>query len=85
MEGEKNKNKKKIIETDNVEINYDEATGNKIVNEFLFKETLGRGAYSKVKKCINTKTNQEYAVKIVNNYLLRKKRKPLIKQKKVLY
>ena len=32
-------------------------TGHKIVNEFLFQETLGRGAYSKVKKCINTKTN----------------------------
>ena len=81
MEGEKSKNQKKIIETDQVEINYDEATGNKIVNEFLFKETLGRGAYSKVKKCINKKTNQEYAVKIVNNYLLRKKKKAFDKTK----
>jgi [calcium/calmodulin-dependent protein kinase] kinase len=75
MEGEKTNIPKKIIETDNVEIKYDETTGKKIVNEYLFQETLGRGYYSKVKKCINTKTNQEYAVKIINNYLLRKKKK----------
>ena len=71
----------KIIETDNIEVKYDEKSGSKMVNEFLFKETLGRGAYSKVKKCINTKTNQEYAVKIVNNYLLRKKKKAFDKTK----
>ena len=71
----------KIIETDNIEVKYDETSGNKMVNEFLFKETLGRGAYSKVKKCINTKTNQEFAVKIINNYLLRKKKKAFDKTK----
>jgi [calcium/calmodulin-dependent protein kinase] kinase len=75
MENEQNNNTRNIIETDKAEINYDEETGHKIVNEFLFQETLGRGAYSKVKKCINTKTNQEFAVKIINNYLLRKKKK----------
>ena len=75
MENQQENNSKKIIETDKAEISYDETTGNKIVNEFLFQETLGRGAYSKVKKCINTKTNQEFAVKIINNYLLRKKKK----------
>jgi [calcium/calmodulin-dependent protein kinase] kinase len=71
----------KIIETDNIEVKYDEKSGSKMVNEFLFKETLGRGAYSKVKKCINTKTNQEFAVKIINNYLLRKKKKAFDKTK----
>ena len=75
MENEQKNNTRNIIETDKAEINYDEKTGHKIVNEFLFQETLGRGAYSKVKKCINTKTNQEFAVKIINNYLLRKKKK----------
>ena len=75
MESEENNNPKKIIETDIAEIKYEETTGNKIVNGFLFKETLGRGAYSKVKKCINTKTNEEFAVKILHNYLLRKKKK----------
>ena len=72
---EKNPNSKKIIETDKVEINYEEETNHKIVNEFLFQETLGRGAYSKVKKCINKNTKKEYAVKIINNYLLKKKKK----------
>ena len=51
MEGEKSNNPKKIIETDDAEIKYDETTGNKIVNEFLIQETLGRGYYSKSKKC----------------------------------
>ena len=75
MESEQKSIERKITETDNAEISYDEKTGQKIVNEFLFQETLGRGAYSKVKKCLNTKTNQEFAVKIINNYLLRKKKK----------
>ena len=75
MKSEQKSIERKIIETDNAEISYDEKTGQKIVNEFLFQETLGRGAYSKVKKCLNTKTNQEFAVKIINNYLLRKKKK----------
>ena len=75
MESEQKSIERKIIETDNAEISYDEKTGQKIVNEFLFQETLGKGAYSKVKKCLNTKTNQEFAVKIINNYLLRKKKK----------
>ena len=75
MEGEKSNIPKKIIEIDNAEIKYDETTGKKIVNEFLFQETLGRGYYSKVKKCINIKTKEEFAVKVINNYLLRKKKK----------
>lgn len=56
-------------------INYDEETGNKIVNEYMFKETIGRGSYSKVKKCIEINSQKEYAVKITKNYLLRKKKK----------
>ena len=72
---------KKILETDNIEVKYDETSGSKMVNEFLFKETLGRGAYSKVKKCINIKTGKEFAVKIINNYLLRKKKKAFDKTK----
>ena len=59
MEKEQKENIKKIIEADKAEISYDETTGNKIVNEFLFQENLGRGAYSKVKKCINKKTNED--------------------------
>ena len=66
---------KNIFETDKLEINYNEESGSKIVNDFLFQETIGRGAYSKVKKCLNIKTNQEFAVKVIKNYLLRKKKK----------
>ena len=66
---------KKIIETDNLVIKYDEESGHKIVNEFMFQDTIGRGAYSKVKKCININTKKELAVKVIKNYLLKKKKK----------
>ena len=66
---------KDIFETDKLEITYNEESGNKIVNGFLFQETIGRGAYSKVKKCTNIKTQKEFAVKIIKNYLLKKKKK----------
>ena len=75
------KNKYEIFETDKVTINYDKQTGNKIVNEFYFLETIGRGAYSKVKKCINLNTREEFAVKILNKRLLRKKKKSYGKTK----
>ena len=74
-------NKTGIFETDNVIVNYDKNTGNKIVNEFYFMDTIGRGAYSKVKKCINLKTKEEFAVKILNKRLLRKKKKSYGKTK----
>ena len=64
-----------IYETDDVTVTYDKKTGNKIVNEFYFLDTIGRGAYSKVKKCINLNTKEEFAVKILNKRLLRKKKK----------
>ena len=70
-----------IFETDNVTVTYDKKNGNKIVNEFYFLDTIGRGAYSKVKKCINLNTNEEFAVKILNKRLLRKKKKSYGKTK----
>ena len=66
---------KNIIETDKIEIIYDEESGHKIVNNFIFKEIIGRGAYSKVKRCIDKETKKELAVKVIKNYLLRKKKK----------
>jgi len=74
-------NKTGIYETDDVTVTYDKKTGNKIVNEFYFMDTIGRGAYSKVKKCINLKTKEEFAVKILNKRLLRKKKKSYGKTK----
>ena len=74
-------NKQGIFETDKVTVTYDKNTGNKIVNEFYFLDTIGRGAYSKVKKCINLRTKEEFAVKILNKRLLRKKKKSYGKTK----
>lgn len=47
----------------------------KIVNKYLFLETVGRGSYAKVKVCLNLENNTKYAVKIINKSLLRKKKK----------
>jgi len=66
---------KNIIETDKIEIIYDEESGHKIVNNFIFQEIIGRGAYSKVKRCIDKETKKELAVKVIKNYILRKKKK----------
>ena len=77
----KNSENNGIFETDNVTVTYDKKTGNKIVNNFYFMDTIGRGAYSKVKKCINLKTKEEFAVKIINKKLLRKKKKSYEKTK----
>ena len=74
-------NKTEIFETDDVTVTYDKKTGNKIVNDFYFMENIGRGAYSKVKKCINLKTKEEFAVKILNKRLLKKKKKSYGKTK----
>ena len=74
-------NNTNIFETDDVTVTYDKNTGNKIVNDFYFMDTIGRGAYSKVKKCINLKTKEDFAVKILNKRLLRKKKKSYGKTK----
>ena len=75
-------NSNSIIETSNVKVGYDENTNHKVVNEFYFLDTIGKGAYSKVKKCINLNTKKEYAVKILNKRLLRKKKNHIVKLKK---
>jgi serine/threonine protein kinase len=73
---EKSKNHlSSIKETNNVNISYDPETNNKIINEYKFIETLGKGSYSKVKRAINMKNNKQYAVKILNKRILRKKKK----------
>jgi [calcium/calmodulin-dependent protein kinase] kinase len=71
-------NSTKIIETNTVSIQYDtneNSNNNKIVNDYYFIETIGKGSYSKVKKCKNLKTGNFFAVKILNKRLLRKKKK----------
>lgn len=34
--------------------------GRKIINDYCYVDTLGQGAFSKVKKVRNIKTNQEF-------------------------
>jgi serine/threonine protein kinase len=62
-------------ETSHVNIFYDEETGNKIVNEYLFISTIGKGSYAKVKLCRHLPSEKLYAVKIINKTLLAKKKK----------
>jgi serine/threonine protein kinase len=66
---------KTYIETSQVNIFYDEETGNKIVNDYLFISTIGKGSYAKVKLCKHLPTQKLYAVKIINKTLLAKKKK----------
>ena len=73
--------KENISESEDNNNDLNKKTGNKIVNEFYFLDTIGRGAYSKVKKCINLNTREEFAVKIINKKLLRKKKKSYGKTK----
>lgn len=77
METKNNENK--IIETNKLEIKYDEETGKKIINGFQIHEIIGRGLYSKVKKCVNTETKKPFATKILNKFLLKKKKKSFSK------
>lgn len=35
-----------------------------MVNDYILKETIGRGGYSKIKRAIKTKTKEEFAIKV---------------------
>jgi [calcium/calmodulin-dependent protein kinase] kinase len=61
-----------VIETTDIEIEYDEDNRKK-VNGYLFLETIGKGSYAKVK--LASKNSRFYAIKIVNQNLLEKKKK----------
>ncbi len=61
-----------VKETKTVIVEYDE-DDKKIVNGYKFIETIGKGSYAKVKLC--EKEGNYYAVKVINKFLLKKKRK----------
>ena len=48
------------------------ADGIKYVNNYQLTALLASTNFGKVKKCINIKTNKEYAIKIYNKFLLKK-------------
>ena len=47
--------------------------GKKVVNNYILLDTIGRGAYSKVKLCCHRSDHTFYACKILNRSLLQKK------------
>ena len=44
-----------------------------MINQYMIIKTLGEGAYGKVKLCIDTQSNNTYAVKIMNKKILKTK------------
>lgn len=46
----------------------------KTVNGFVIQDTLGTGSYGKVRLCLHSKTQEKYAVKIMNKQTLKKKK-----------
>lgn len=48
--------------------------GMKRLNQYCLLHVLGRGAYGKVRMCLNTEDQQRYAVKILKKAALKKKR-----------
>ena len=63
-----------FTETKDVIVEYD-SEGRKIINNYLFMSTIGKGSYAKVKLCVNIENGKKYAVKIINQSLLKKKKK----------
>jgi serine/threonine protein kinase len=61
-----------VKETKLISLLYDQED-RKVVNGYTFLQTIGRGSYAKVKLCV--KDGKYYAVKVINKYLLKKKRK----------
>ena len=43
------------------------AQGATFVNQYIVVKTLGRGAYGKVKLCLDSQDHELYAIKIINN------------------
>jgi serine/threonine protein kinase len=54
----------KVLETTSIHKNIDES-GNKTINQYIIHNELGRGISGKV-KLVTDKTNQKYALKIIN-------------------
>lgn len=58
-----------VVETTTVVRDYDKETGNKMLNNYMLFNELGRGCYGKVKLCIDTVTGEKWAVKIVDKHV----------------
>lgn len=48
--------------------------GFKHINDYKVIKIVGEGATGKVSECINTKSNEKYAIKCFNKFILRKQK-----------
>lgn len=64
--------KSPVISTTNVITFKNKKDGKKMVNHYKIIKTLGKGSYSTVKLCIDTKLNDYYAMKLMNKKQLKK-------------
>ena len=55
--------------------------GATFVNQYIVVKTLGRGAYGKVKLCLDSQDHELYAIKIINNAHGRRKTRALSKNR----
>lgn len=63
----------RLIRTHTAEVDRDQVTGNKVVNQYEILEELGRGEHGKVKLGRHVVTRQRVAVKIVQRYSKRRR------------
>ena len=57
------------------------AQGATFVNQYIVVKTLGRGAYGKVKLCLDSQDHELYAIKIINNARSMRKGRALAKNR----
>jgi serine/threonine protein kinase len=48
----------KVLETSTMVKEYDTETGNKIINDYLILQEIGRGTYGKVKLAVDLRTDE---------------------------
>ncbi|KAJ1927531.1 hypothetical protein IWQ60_002835 [Tieghemiomyces parasiticus] len=53
-------------ETDHMVVDYDDATGRKMVNQYMLLRDIGRGCHGRVKLAVDITTGQHYAIKIID-------------------
>ena len=71
LEDNKSKNEEQIdVEIEKDKINFD---SNKIIDDYIIKETIGKGTFSTVKLGENVKTKQKVAIKILNKEKIKAK------------
>ncbi|KAL0487342.1 calmodulin dependent protein kinase kinase [Acrasis kona] len=66
--------KKDETKVTNVLVLSQDEDGNKMVNNYCFMRTIGKGSYGKVKLCIDN-NNRPYAVKVLNKSALKRVKK----------